>query len=133
MSAIDAELARARAAIRRVDARRAWREQQAGALLVDIRDSARRRAAGHVPGALELEMTVLEWRLDASSPWASPQAADPDRPVLVLCNEGYASSLAVERLTRLGRRGVADVIGGFDAWAAAGLPVVREPSPQRRG
>lgn len=123
MSAIDDELARARRAIRRITAHQARAAQDAGALVVDIRDSQRRREFGRVPGALEVEMTALEWRLDPTNPWVAPEAADPDRPVVLMCNEGYASSLAAERVQRLGRRDVADVIEGFAGWVAAGLPV----------
>ncbi len=126
MSAIDDELARVRQSIRRVTPEQAHAAQSAGALVVDIRDSARRRECGRVPGALEVELTALEWRLDASGAWAATEAADPGRAVLIMCNEGYASSLATDRLQRLGRRDVADVIDGFAGWLAAGLPVHRD-------
>lgn len=127
VSAIDDELARARGAIRRYTPVEAFALQGAGALIVDIRDSARRLVAGSVPGALELEMTVVEWRLDTTCEWVHPDAADPARPVLLLCNEGYSSSLTAERIQRLGRPAVGDVIGGFEAWAADGLPRLGAP------
>jgi rhodanese-related sulfurtransferase len=118
-------LAEARAGLHRVDARRAAEMATAGAVIVDIRPSEWRRANGAIPGAVVIERNVLEWRLDPSSDarlaWVGPEIYDRD--VVLVCNEGYASSLAAADLQRVGLRRVTDLEGGFGAWVAAGLPV----------
>ena len=98
----------------------------AGALLVDTRPVAQRDADGEVPGALVVERNVLEWRLDPASDARLPEATDHDVEVIVLCNEGYASSLAADSLRALGLHRATDVVGGYQAWAAAGLPTTRD-------
>lgn len=123
VSRIDAHLEQIRAGISRLTPDEASAAVQAGALLVDIRDSARRAANGHIPGALELELTALEWRLDPTSGHTSAEAMDPERPVVILCNEGYASSLAAHRVAPLRDGPVTDLVGGFAGWKDAGLPV----------
>ncbi len=95
----------------------------AGALLVDTRPLEQRQRDGEIPGAIVIDRNVLEWRLDPSSEHCIPQAVS-DQRVIVICNEGYSSSLAAATLQRLGLRDATDVIGGFQAWAARGLPVV---------
>ena len=96
-----------------------------GALFVDLRPSEYRYRDGEVSGALFVPRHVLEWRLDPSSPDRLPQVTGHDTPIVLLCTEGYASSLAVEVCrTHLGLSAVADVIGGIVGWRAAGLPVV---------
>ena len=120
---VDDLLARARARLHRVTAREAFEEQQDGALLVDTRTYEQRRERGVIPGALVIDRTVFEWRLDPASRWHIPEVADHDARVIVLCREGYSSSLAAASLQDLGLRGATDVIGGFDAWEAQGLPV----------
>jgi ADP-ribose pyrophosphatase YjhB (NUDIX family)/rhodanese-related sulfurtransferase len=111
----------------RIGARLAPAEAEAaragGALLVDIRPVEQRRRDGEVPGALVIDRNVLEWRLDPSSPWRHEAAVSPDQPVVVLCNEGYQSSLVAAGLVDLGWSSATDVDGGFQAWRAAGLPV----------
>ena len=123
---VDELLTEARAGMARVDAATAAAEQRAGALLVDTRPSAQRRAEGDVPGALVIERNVLEWRLDPTSPALVPQARDHGVRIIVLCSEGYSSSLAAASLQRLGLHGATDLVGGVQAWAAAGLPLVWE-------
>ena len=123
---VDELLTEARAVLTRVDAPTAAAEQGAGALLVDTRPSAQRRAEGDVPGALVIERNVLEWRLDPSSSARIPQATDHSVRIIVLCSEGYSSSLAAASLQRLGLHRATDLAGGVQAWAAAGLPLVRE-------
>jgi rhodanese-related sulfurtransferase len=113
-------LASARAGLLRLDphaARRAW---QAGAVLVDIRPAAQRDDEGDVPGAVLVERNVLEWRFDPASEARLP-IASYDLHVIVLCSEGYTSSLAAAALQQVGVRRATDVIGGFQAWRAAGL------------
>ena len=88
-------------------------------MLVDIRPIEQRRRDGEVPGALIIDRNVLEWRLDPQGDHRIPEAARTDRRIMVLCNEGYASSLAAATLRQLGLDAT-DVVGGFVAWAAAG-------------
>ena len=123
---VDDLLTEARTVLARVDAPTAAAEQVAGALLVDTRPSAQRRIEGEVPGALLIERNVLEWRLDPTSSARIPQARDHDVWIIVVCSEGYSSSLAAASLQRLGLHRATDLIGGVRAWAAAGLPFVRE-------
>ncbi|TDU03857.1 rhodanese-related sulfurtransferase [Streptomyces sp. 846.5] len=96
---------------------------ESGAVLVDIRYAALRERDGTVPGALVVERNELEWRLDPLCDYRLPEATGHDLHIIVLCNEGYASSLAARSLQALGLRRATDLIGGFQAWAAAGLPV----------
>ncbi|MFH9742284.1 rhodanese-like domain-containing protein [Streptomyces roseolus] len=122
---IDELLERVRAGLDRVDARTAYEEYASGeALLVDTRYAALRERDGLVPGALVVERNELEWRLDPLGSHRSPRATGHDLRVVVFCNEGYASSLAAESLHRLGLHRATDLIGGFQAWKAAGLPVI---------
>jgi rhodanese-related sulfurtransferase len=126
---IDELLEAARTRLRRlhpVDAAEAIRD---GARLVDIRPEHQRRADGEIPGAVVIERTQLEWRLDPTSPDRIPEAADHDIVWIVVCQEGYSSSLAAASLQDLGLRRATDLIGGFLAWRDAELPVVRRPSP----
>lgn len=119
---IDAELERSRTRLERVTVEQAFAELDDGALLVDIRPEAQRLAEGEVDvPVLYIERNVLEWRLDPYSDARIP-AASADARVLILCQEGYASSLAAESLQRIGIRGATDVVGGFRAWREAGLP-----------
>ena len=122
---IDDLLAEARARIVRVDPLEAAARVAAGAVLVDIRPVAQRRREGEVPGALTVERNVLEWRFDPASDARLPQATGYDVDVVVLCQEGYTSSLAADALRSLGLHRATDVVGGFAAWAAAGLPATR--------
>lgn len=96
---------------------------ESGAVLVDIRYAALRDRDGTVPGALVVERNELEWRLDPQCDYRLPEATGHDLHVIVLCNEGYASSLAARSLQALGLSRATDLVGGFQAWAAAGLPV----------
>ena len=122
---IDDVLAAARARLRRLDHRAAAAAQAAGALLVDIRPVEVRRRDGEVPGALIVDRNVLEWRLDPASPHRVAESSGYDQAIVVLCTEGYASSLAAVALQGLGLANATDLAGGFLAWTAAGLPVRR--------
>ncbi len=115
-------LARARQSFDRLTPSEAYQEHAAGALLVDIRPAAQRAVEGEVPGALVVERNVLEWRLDPTSDARLPQATGYDVRVVVLCSEGYTSSLAAAALVELGLHRATDVDGGFLAWRAQGLP-----------
>jgi rhodanese-related sulfurtransferase len=121
-------LARARASLNRVDARDTQRALAAGGLVVDIRPVEQRARDGHIPGAVVIDRNVLEWRLDPASPNRIPNAPAYDQHVIVVCNEGYASSLAAATLQELGLVRATDLDGGFQAWAAAGLPVEHDTS-----
>ena len=101
-----------------------------GAIIVDIRADTDRMRNGIVPGTLHIPRTVLEWRLDPDSEWRSPYISGLDQPIILLCDHGYSSSLAAATLLDLGFWRVADVIGGFEAWRNAGLPVGTAPPPR---
>jgi rhodanese-related sulfurtransferase len=116
-------LARARGNLERIDPAQAPEAIAAGAVLVDIRSDSQRSRDGVVPDAVFIPRNVLEWRCDPSSPWREPEASDPRRPVIVMCDEGYQSSLAAATLQELGHARATDLVGGFQAWCAAGLPV----------
>ncbi|KAF5994391.1 rhodanese-like domain-containing protein [Streptomyces sp. WAC00263] len=121
---IDTLLERVREGLDRVQAEEAYSAAQAGeALLVDIRYSALRERDGLIPGALVVERNELEWRLDPQGSHRTPEATSHDLRVVVVCNEGYASSLAAVSLHQLGLHRATDLVGGFQAWKAAGLPV----------
>ncbi len=85
--------------------------------MVDIRPAAQRASEGEMPGALVVERNVLEWRLDPDGEHRLPDATGFDRPVVVVCSEGYASSLAADSLRQLGYRHAGDLVGGYRAWA----------------
>jgi rhodanese-related sulfurtransferase len=123
----DRLLAEARQRLTRVDPRRAQQMVDQGGLLIDIRPAAQRAEYGEVPGALVVERNNLEWRLDPEGSHRIPEAEDPDRPVVVMCQEGYASSLAAASLLALGRTNATDLEGGFAAWVSAGLPTSAAP------
>src|SRR2546421_12768768 len=114
-------LAAARARLHRLYPHAACQAQQDGALLVDIRPAAQRAAQGGIPGALVVERNVLEWRFDPASDARLP-VTRYDLPVVVVCAEGYTSSLAAAALQELGLHKATDLAGGFIAWKAAGLP-----------
>jgi rhodanese-related sulfurtransferase len=120
---IDQVLAEARARLDRFSPLQASRAAREGAVLVDIRPAAQRAAEGEIPGALIVERNVLEWRFDPASDARLPQAGY-DLRVIVVCSEGYTSSLAAAALQDLGVGHATDLDGGFRAWQAAGLPVV---------
>ena len=126
---IDQVLAEARTRLDRLTPRQALRAVAAGAVLVDIRPAAQRAAEGEIPGALIVERNVLEWRFDPASAARLPQAGY-DLQVIIVCSEGYTSSLAAAALQDLGVRRATDLEGGFLAWQAAGLPVVRSQQRQ---
>jgi rhodanese-related sulfurtransferase len=126
---IDEVLAEARGRLRRVEPEQADAEVRAGALLVDIRPQAQRAAEGEVPGALLVERNVLEWRFDPTSDSRLPQVHDHGIRVIIMCSEGYTSSLAAASLQDLGLVNATDLDGGFQAWARAGLPTTGGHQP----
>jgi rhodanese-related sulfurtransferase len=119
---IDELLAAARGRLHRLDANEAAAAADRGALLVDTRPAWQREAEGGIPGALVIERNHIEWRLDPTSDARIPEAVDHDVEIVVICSEGYSSSLAAASLQDLGLRRATDLIGGFGAWRDAGLP-----------
>ncbi|MER7547934.1 rhodanese-like domain-containing protein [Actinomadura sp.] len=119
---IDQILADARDRLERLEPDKAHAEAREGAVLVDIRPAAQRAREGEIPGALIVERNVLEWRFDPASDARLPEATGHDVRVIVVCSEGYTSSLAAASLHDLGLTRATDVVGGFRAWRAAGLP-----------
>ncbi|MDX6286838.1 MAG: hypothetical protein QOG53_2323 [Frankiales bacterium] len=123
---------RARARIERVRPVEAYAEQRAGALLVDIRPLAQRVLEGEIPGSLVLERNVLEWRLDPRGDARIAEALSADVRVIVVCAEGYASSLAAASLVDMGLHRATDLDGGFRLWQTLGLPTVLGGTPAGR-
>jgi rhodanese-related sulfurtransferase len=119
---IDELLARARRGMTRLEPAGALAAMRKGATLIDIRSEAQIAQDGVVPEALLISRNVLEWRLDPASGYSHPLAPDLDEQVIIMCNEGYQSSLAAATLQQLGFAKATDLIGGFQAWRAAGLP-----------
>lgn len=115
---IDQLLLESRTGLERVHPSDLEREMAAGALVVDTRPVEQRDRDGELPGAVVIDRNVLEWRLGPSSPHRLPIGDDPTRRIVVVCNEGYSSSLAAHTLQRLGLTRATDLIGGFQAWAA---------------
>jgi rhodanese-related sulfurtransferase len=120
---VDDLLAAARARLRRVTPAEAAAAAARGALLVDTRPLQQRQSEGEIPGALLIERNHLEWRLDPTSDARIPEAEGYDVEVIVVCSEGYSSSLGAASLQDLGLHRATDLDGGFQAWRAAGLPV----------
>lgn len=128
MSRIDAILQAARSRLNRLSAEQVPDALRRGAHLVDIRPAAQRAAEGEVPAALVIERNVLEWRCDPTSDARLPQAVDDDVEWVILCSQGYTSSLAAASLLDLGLHRATDVVGGYHALAAAGVLVApKEP------
>ena len=126
---VEGVLARARRRLDRLSPAEAADAVAAGALLVDIRPRDQRLWEGGIPEAVIVERNVLEWRLDPASDARLPEADSYDRQIVLFCSEGYATSLAAVSLQDLGLWRATDLIGGFQAWAAAGLPVTTPRSP----
>jgi len=122
-------LLQTRARYVRLEPESALAAMTSGALLLDIRDSDQPRRDGIIPGALIIDRTVLEWRVDPDSGATHPAIPGLTTPLILICNQGYASSLAVGSLLDLGAASVTDVSGGFEAWRAAGLPI--QPAQKR--
>ncbi len=116
-------LREARARLVRLEPHEAHDAFEKGALLVDIRSEEQQRADGSIPGALGIPRNVLEWMLDPDSDHQHPDVGSTDRQIVLICAEGYQSSLACGVLHQLGFARATDVIGGFAAWRDAGLPI----------
>jgi len=122
---VDELLARARGTLPdRPSPAEAFHAQASGTLLIDIREDDQRRADGLIPGAIVLPRNSLEWRCDPASEWRHPAITRRDLYIILICNQGYQSTLAAATLQQLGLIHATDLDGGFTAWAAAGLPVI---------
>jgi rhodanese-related sulfurtransferase len=117
-------LEEARSRIRRHDPVQARAAIDEGALLIDIRCEEDRLREGTVTGSIHIPRTVLEWRADPESEWRDERVARLETTLILMCNDGYSSSLAAASLAEIGFENVGDLIGGFRAWRAAGLPTV---------
>jgi len=122
---IDDLLATARARLDRLDPVAARQEAEAGAIVIDTRCAEARRKAGVIPGSVHVPLSVLYWRLDPTSGHDDKRLSDRDRRVILVCADGYSSSLAAATLRDLGFSRATDLIGGFNGWADAGMPVER--------
>ncbi|BBH69322.1 sulfurtransferase [Actinoplanes sp. OR16] len=129
---VQALLDRARTGMLRLHPREAVEATARGALLIDTRTDVQRREQGDLPGGLVIDRTVLEWRLDPESPFRIPEATGYDLLVIVVCRQGYSSSLAAASLRELGLHRATDMIGGMEAWLTAGLPTHSGPVDIRR-
>ncbi|MFI7429816.1 rhodanese-like domain-containing protein [Micromonospora sp. NPDC049836] len=128
---VDALLEQARAGLRRLTPHQTVEAVRNGALLVDTRTETQRREQGELPGAIVIDRTVLEWRLDPASDWRIPEATGYDREIVLVCRQGYSSSLAAASLQTLGLRRATDMIGGVQGWREAGLPMSDRPADVR--
>jgi rhodanese-related sulfurtransferase len=129
---VDGLLAAARADLDRLTPRQTLLAMQRGALVVDTRTEAQRREQGELPGVVVIDRTVLEWRLDPAGPDRIPEASAYDVEVVVVCRQGYSSSLAAASLRGLGLWRATDMVGGVEAWLADGLPLSPGPPDIRR-
>jgi rhodanese-related sulfurtransferase len=128
---IAAVLEEARSGLRRLSPGEVQLAAARGALLVDTRTPWQREAQGELPGAVVIDRTVLEWRLDPASEARIPEADGYDRQVIVVCRQGYSSSLAAASLQELGLWRATDMVGGVEAWLQWGLPTGTGPADVR--
>jgi len=128
MRSADELLHAARGRLVRVTPEQALAAQNAGALLIDVRGDDQIRDHGSIPGAIRIPRNVLEWRVDPTCAACDPRIADRALLLVIVCQQGYQSSLAAANLQEMGFTRATDLAGGFDAWVAAGLPVDGMPS-----
>ena len=128
MTTIDELLAVARSRLDRLSPAEAGAEVHEGALIVDTRCAEVRAAKGTIRGSVHVPLSVLYWRLDPTSGHDDKSLSDRERRIIVMCADGYSSSLAAATLRDIGFTRATDIDGGFNAWAAAGLPVERAPA-----
>jgi rhodanese-related sulfurtransferase len=128
----DQLLALARRGLNRLTPVEVAARMQAGALVVDTRTDRHRAEQGEFPDAVVIDRTVLEWRLDPLGAWRIPEATGFDLEVVLVCRHGFSSSLAADSLRRMGLSRATDMVGGVEAWIAAGLPMSSGPADVRR-
>lgn len=121
----------AAARITRLSPPEAFAATRTGAQLIDLRSERARQRDGIVPGSIHIPRTVLEWRLAPDSDWRNPHVGGVGQQLVLICDHGCSSLLAAATLVDLGFRNAADVIGGFAAWRAAGLPTAPAPDGRR--
>lgn len=124
-------LAQACANLDRLTPEQALSEQGDGAYVIDVRTAEQRAVTGDLPGAIAIDLTVLPWRLDPSVPWRIAEATAWDLRWILICRQGYSSALAAWNLRLMGLSRATDVIGGYEAWEAAGLPITDELVDER--
>jgi rhodanese-related sulfurtransferase len=124
-------LAASRDGVRRLTPAEVLEAAARGALVVDTRTEAQRRRQGELPGAVVIDRTVLEWRLDPTGDHRIPEASGYDLEVVVVCRQGFSSSLAAASLRAVGLHRATDLIGGVEGWLAAGLPMSAGPADVR--
>lgn len=129
---INAVLAAAQARLARVSPQEAAARSRDGWTIVDVRASDMRAKHGRIPGAVHAPLNVLEWRVDPESAHQEPTLAGREDRLILICQDGYSSSLAAVRLHELGYGNTTDVIGGFSAWRAAGLPLETEEDAEEQ-
>nr|BFE59079.1 rhodanese-like domain-containing protein [Dactylosporangium thailandense] len=129
---VDRVLDEARRGIRRYSPEETEAARLRGALVVDTRTETQRAETGELPGAIVIDRTVLEWRLDPASDARIPEATGYDVEIVVVCRQGYSSSLAAQSLRRVGLHRATDLAGGVEAWLAAGRPLHRGEADVRR-
>jgi rhodanese-related sulfurtransferase len=118
----------ARARLDRLEPAAVREAAASGALIVDTRCAEARLASGVIPGSVHVPLSVLYWRLDPTSGHDDKALSDPSRQVILVCADGYSSSLAAATLREIGFSRATDLVGGFNGWVAAGLPVDRLPN-----
>ncbi len=121
--ALDRLVNEATARITRLDAPEAFLASAADAVIIDIRSQDSRVLHGVIPGSLHIPRTVLEWRVAVDSPWRNAHLGGLDQQLMLICDHGYSSILGASNLVQLGFYRAGDVIGGFEAWKHAGLPI----------
>jgi rhodanese-related sulfurtransferase len=129
---VDRLLAEVRRGVRRYSPHETEAARARGALVVDTRTETQRAEAGELPGAIVIDRTVLEWRLDPASDARIAEATGYDIEVIVVCRQGFSSSLAAESLRRVGLHRATDMAGGVEAWVTAGLALHHGPADVRR-
>ena len=121
-AAVEMLLERARSQLDRVTPEQLTTEVAHGAVVIDIRPSEQRLRDGELPGAVVIDRNVLEWRLDPTSPHRAPIDIDHQTRLILVCNEGYSSSLAAATLRELGLTRATDLVGGYQAWRTCRHP-----------
>ena len=132
ITSLDRILDEARRGVRRYTPHETQAAHGRGALVVDTRTETQRAETGELPGAIVIDRTVLEWRLDPAGDARIEEATGYDVEIVVVCRQGFSSSLAAESLRRMGLHRATDLAGGVEAWLAAGLPLHRGPADVRR-
>ena len=116
-------LAASRSRLERLDPHAARAAADRGAIVVDTRCAEQRRETGVIPGSIHVPLSVLYWRLDPESGFEDERLADPERQIILVCAHGYSSSIAAATLQDLGFARATDIVGGFEAWQGADLPI----------